>query len=49
MEIDIVQLYIDTNKDIDTLPRQDFLADDFQAYEIPLQHAAALREDAMNV
>ena len=48
MEIDIVQLYIDTNKDIDTLPRQDFLAD-FQAYEIPLQHAAALREDAMNV
>ena len=46
MEIDIVRLYIDTNKEIDTLPRQDFLADDFQAYEIPLQDAVAWREVA---
>ena len=46
MEIDIVRLYIETNQDTETLPRQDFLADDFQAYKIPLQDAAAWREDA---
>ena len=46
MEIDIIRLYIETNKDTETLPRQDFLAD-FQAYEIHLQHAAAVIVEAI--
>ena len=46
MDINAAHLYVETDSGTETLPRQDFLTDDFQAYEVVLQDVAAWREDA---